>query len=1743
MGKVRITYILLFVLVAANVFSQYNNSWINYSQKYYKIKVADNGLYKLDSATLANAGIPISTINPKNLQIFQKGKELYPYISGEADDTLNTNDYILFYAEKNTGLDDSLLFYLTPAAPFITNPYYSVINDTSAVFLTWNSSVTNHRLTLNTDTSYSSYSPYPYYTRKVFSPWVDYSFGPYNAVNQNDPRYVTGEGFVSAIFLYEQGNTANGGSPYPSNFAFTFNTSAAYTSGPLPYATVCFSGANDIGGISPDHIININYQGNGSPQSLGTYSVDAYNSGRYSYLLNPVNYGSSNTTINVTSLTNPLTGIDNLLNVNYINVTYPQTFNMINQVSENIYLPDDPSPVKFKLSISNFNNQGTQPVLIDNNNHLITFPPAGSAFNVLLPNSGAENFCYLSSWANVNTGNSVVPVNGNGSFTDYLTLGNIDSAFVIISHPKLINAPSTGVTQYANWRRNGFNGGNYNTIVASIEDLYCQFAYGVERTPLSIRNFCAYLIANTNKPPSNLFLIGKGTHAWEGIYYNPPVTAQSAAACLVPSFGNPSSDMLLTAGLPGSSIFPEPAIPTGRLSAQTDQDVLNYLSKAQLYSAQSPDSLWKKRAIHFIGGNTLADQQTFISYMNVLKADYQAPYIGGQVSTFYKISTAPISTNTNDSVALLINQGVSLMTFFGHGSPTGFDQNIDAPGAYNSAPHIPFIIANSCYTGDMFSADQITNSEDWVLAPNDKGSIGYVATTAEGVAYQLSIYTNELYKQFGYTNYGSPYGYCMKNTIKNVMHIPNLDSALESATCMEMTLHGDPAIKANTATAPDYGLSNSDLIFDTKTYPGDSIGLKIVMTNFGKAVYGNYTVRILRSMPNGDTTTVYKIAAAPLYKDTLSFFIPENYVQAVGVNNFSIHINYVPSTLQELNNNYSNNVIGPISLFIRGSDIEPVWPYKYAIVPNLQKVTLKASTADAFAPLTTYRFQMDTSNTFSSPVLTNTTVTAVGGVVSLPNVSLLNADSVVYFWRVAKDTVASPNWKQSSFQVIKNKYGWEQAQFYQFNHDGYQYVQFDSAHRKFTFVNDVKTIKVNTGIASDVSTGGLPETVTQLFYNNAQVRLWSCGEDGWSIAVFDTISGNFIHSDTTGAPGLGGNLFGNSAINTQPAWHGNHGNCICDGYANGVTYDFGQDNFCLDDLGSSSPYNNWQGNLAGFLNSIPNRMPVLAYTVKCAYGSPYCNLPATAISPALLQAFNNLGSTKIDSLQDSTLMIFYGRKGISPVHEVLSTGRNQLLSLSDTIDTHFKSGYIASEIIGPARKSDTAWKSLHWHWMNSPGDVVPGDSIVLQLIGIDSSGVKTVLANFPHDSTDITDLSRYMNQYYPKFFPNIQLVAQMADDVNHTPPQLKRWQVIFDQVPEAALYPSGGYSLISGNTVSEGQNLQLRMPIKNISDFPFKDSLLVTYYVQDANRNNHVLPSKLKRRPFLPDSVLYDTISVNTLGLAGGDIFGIDVNPPGKPKYQSEQFHFNNIAQFAFTVNKDKINPILDVTFDGTHILNGDIISAKPDILVSLKDENKFLALNDTGSFAVYTSLTPGAAPQRIYFNNPLLQFTPAVLPNNSCKINYKPTLSQDGMYTLSVKASDRSGNISGQFNYQTQFEVINKPMITEVLNYPNPFSTSTKFVFTITGTDVPETLKIQIMTITGKIVKEISREELGYLHIGRNITDYAWDGTDQYGGKLGVGVYFYHITTRLHGNQVDHMNTSADEYFKKGIGKMVIIR
>ena len=264
---------------------------------------------------------------------------------------------------------------------------------------------------------------------------------------------------------------------------------------------------------------------------------------------------------------------------------------------------------------------------------------------------------------------------------------------------------------------------------------------------------------------------------------------------------------------------------------------------------------------------------------------------------------------------------------------------------------------------------------------------------------------------------------------------------------------------------------------------------------------------------------------------------------------------------------------------------------------------------------------------------------------------------------------------------------------------------------------------------------------------------------------------------------------------------------------------------------------------------------------------------------------------------------------------------------------------------------------------------------------------------------------------------------------------------------------------------------------------------------------------------------------------------------------QPEQAHFNNLLQLPFYVNPDEIHPILDVTFNGRHILNGDIVDPYSEVLITLKDDNEFLIMDDisdTTHFGIYLT-DPNGVQTRIPFvdgnGDVVMQWIPAEPQHKRFKIVWPSELEMDGVYTLFVQGSDKSGNLSGDLDYKVSFEVIHESAITNMMNYPNPFSTSTRFVFTLTGSEAPDEILIQILTVSGRVVREITEDELGQIHIGRNITEYAWDGTDEFGDPLANGVYLYRVKTELNGESIKHRDSGADSHFTKGFGKMYLMR
>ena len=145
------------------------------------------------------------------------------------------------------------------------------------------------------------------------------------------------------------------------------------------------------------------------------------------------------------------------------------------------------------------------------------------------------------------------------------------------------------------------------------------------------------------------------------------------------------------------------------------------------------------------------------------------------------------------------------------------------------------------------------------------------------------------------------------------------------------------------------------------------------------------------------------------------------------------------------------------------------------------------------------------------------------------------------------------------------------------------------------------------------------------------------------------------------------------------------------------------------------------------------------------------------------------------------------------------------------------------------------------------------------------------------------------------------------------------------------------------------------------------------------------------------NQVLRDTVAFDTQGLMGDNYFCMEVNPyidlSLSVTDQPEQTHINNVLQIPFSVFAEEINPILDVTFNGVHILNNDIVAPTSEILISLNDENPYLILDsdaDTSLFGIYIT-DPEGIQTRIPFmdglGNMVMQWIPGDQNQNKFKI------------------------------------------------------------------------------------------------------------------------------------------------------------
>jgi len=200
----------------------------------------------------------------------------------------------------------------------------------------------------------------------------------------------------------------------------------------------------------------------------------------------------------------------------------------------------------------------------------------------------------------------------------------------------------------------------------------------------------------------------------------------------------------------------------------------------------------------------------------------------------------------------------------------------------------------------------------------------------------------------------------------------------------------------------------------------------------------------------------------------------------------------------------------------------------------------------------------------------------------------------------------------------------------------------------------------------------------------------------------------------------------------------------------------------------------------------------------------------------------------------------------------------------------------------------------------------------------------------------------------------------------------------------------------------------------------------------------------------------------------------------------------------------NEVGPEVNLFLNDSTFVFGGITSEDPILFARVFDEN---GINTVGSGIGHDlkAIIDGESNAPIVLND----FYEADLDTyQRGSIRYQLTDLSEGMHNLSLKVWDVHNNSSESY---TEFVVANSSelALNHVLNYPNPFTTRTQFMFEHNQACTFLDVQVQVFTVSGKVVKNINRIVRSEGFRGEPI---EWDGLDDYGDQIGKGVYVYRV-------------------------------
>lgn len=711
-----------------------------------KLYVDRDAIYRLTYDDFVRAGLDPTQIDPRRLQMLNRGDPISIYVFGEADGIFDPGDWIAFYGQAVH--DDQYT---------VQNVYWLLLDEAGP----------NQRMGVQSGAPLTGSSPAHFPTTVHLEEDHTY-WGNKPKTAEEDHWYWSG--VIQA---------PPPGKPQTESSAFTITMDLSSLSTVASNASlrVQLHGFTDIPTANPDHRSRVILNG----QIVDEQTWDGREVFTHTISFDHSLLQESTNTLVIQNVGDTGAGeLDQFL-VNWVELDYWQKY----VADEDELRFGAPSTGTFHFTLSGFSDENVwvfdvtesgQPILITDTQISLVDSTYQVEFRHDIVDDNARLIAVT--WAKF-AAPAKVDLDKSSSWR---TSGH-QADYIIISHQAFIS----DVTPLADLRRSQ----GLQVAVVDIEDIYDEFNFGI-MNPRAVRDFLSYAYHQWQEPaPTYVLLAGGATIdyrdnlKWGRKNWVPTQVVDTG------EFGERVSDNWFVL-VEGDDILPDMFI--GRLPAQNRAQMQAMVANILAYTQNPPDSTWNNRVLMVADDNTIFEATSEA----ILE---RFPYYFDPTRVYVGDYSAGSGVAPADDIVESINNGVLVVNYVGHGNINTWGGARVFDNSYisqlNNTNKLPLVTVGNCLNGYFVWGTE--SSAEAFLRRQGRGAIGVWAPSGLDYpsghqllldAFYAAVFQKDLYQLGASTTAAKIVAYTANAFWENLVHT--------------YILFGDPAIALGVPTNYPY---------------------------------------------------------------------------------------------------------------------------------------------------------------------------------------------------------------------------------------------------------------------------------------------------------------------------------------------------------------------------------------------------------------------------------------------------------------------------------------------------------------------------------------------------------------------------------------------------------------------------------------------------------------------------------------------------------------------------------------------------------------------------------------------------------------------------------------------------------------------------------------------------------------------------------------------------------------------------